>query len=122
MFDTKVEHYSKKKWTKLLEIFYIVTNHFRLSLSSIPQAITGFPLSQVSQSKSDNLLEDQGKPRKLEFFRKKLEKSQGRIFLSMQFFNFNKKIICTQKYVELNCIRQSVLYMMLLFASSIKMI
>ena len=40
----------------------------------------------------------------------------------MQFFNFNFKIICMQKCVQLNCIQQSVLFMILLFASSIKMI
>ena len=56
-------------------MFYIVTNRFRLSLSSIPQVITGFPLGQVGQRKSENLLEDQGKPRKLEFFRKKSGKN-----------------------------------------------
>ena len=48
-------------------------------------------------------------------------KIQCRKFLSIQIFNFNKKI-CTQKCVHLNCIWQSVVYMMLLFASSIKMI
>ena len=31
-------------------------------------------------------------------------------------------MICMQKCVYLNCMRQSVLYMMLLFASSIKMV
>ena len=46
----------------------------------------------------------------------------GRKFLSMQFLTSIKKIISTQKCLQLNCIWQSVVYMMLLFASSIKMI
>ena len=59
----------------------------------------GFPLGQGSQGKSENLLEGQGKSGKLEIFWKKPGKSQERKFLSMQFFNFNKKIICTQNCV-----------------------
>ena len=34
------------------------------------------------------------------------EKSQGRKFLFMQIFNFNKKVKRTQKCVQLICIRQ----------------
>ena len=58
-----------------------------------------------------NLLEDQ----------EKSGKSKGRKFLSMQILTL-KKTICMQKCVSLNCIWQSVVYKMLLFASSIKMI
>ena len=36
-------------------------------------------------------------------------KEKSRKFLSMQIFNINKKIICTQKCVQLNCIWQSVI-------------
>ena len=48
-------------------------------------------------------------------------KSREKIFIHA-ISNFNKKIISTQKCLQLNCIWQSVVYMMLLFASSIKMI
>ena len=63
-----------------------------------------------------------GKSGKVRGFVKGSGKSQGWKFLSMQIFNFNKKVICTQKCVQLICIWQSVAYMMLLFASSIKVI
>ena len=77
----------------------------------------GFPLSQWSQGKSGNLVEDKGKSEKLEIFWK-IWKRQRRTFLAMQIFNINKKIIWTQKCMQLNCIWQSVVYMMLLFAST----
>ena len=60
---------------------------------------SGFPLGQGSHGKSENLLKGQGKSGKLEIFWKKSGKRQGIKFLPMQFFNFNKKIICTQKCV-----------------------
>ena len=63
-----------------------------------------FPFHHGSHGKSGNWLEDQGKSGKLEIFWKKSGKSQRRKFLSMQIFNIHKKIICTQKCVQLNCI------------------
>ena len=74
-----------------------------------------------TSGKSGNLLEDQEKSGKFDVFWKKSGKSKWRRLLSMQIFNF-KKNMCMQKCVQLNCIWQSVVYMMLLFASSIKMI
>ena len=59
----------------------------------------GFPLGQGSQGKSGNLLDGQGKSGKLEIFWKKSGKSQGRKFLSMQFFNFNKKNLHIEMYL-----------------------
>ena len=56
------------------------------------------------------------------FFWKKSGKSKGRKFLSVQIFLTFKKTIYMKKCVQLNCIWQSVVYMMLLFASNIKMI
>ena len=64
--------------------------------ASTPSPTMGNP-GQGCQGKSGNLLEDQGKK-----------------ILSMQICNFN-----VQKCVQLNCIWKSVVYMMLLFASSI---
>ena len=61
--------------------------------------VTGFPLEQGSQGKSRNMVEGQGKSMNLEIFWKKSGKSQRRKFVSVQFFNFNKKIICMQKCV-----------------------
>ena len=71
--------------------------------------------------KSGNLLEDQEKSGKFDIFWKKSGKSKGKKFYPCVFLTF-KKTICIQKYVQLNCIWQSVVYMMFLFASSIKMI
>ena len=48
-------------------------------------------------------------------------KSQWENFYPCKFVTF-KNIICTQKFVQLNCIWQSVVYIMLLFAFGIKMI
>ena len=63
-----------------------------------------------------------GKFREIWYF---FEKSQGKVreenFYPCKFLTF-KKIISMQKCVQLNCIGQSVVYMMLLFASSIRMI
>ena len=53
--------------------------------------------------------------------RKVLEKVREENFYPCKFLTF-KKNMCMKKCVQLNCIWQSVLYMMLLFASSIKMI
>ena len=61
---------------------------FCFFLHFFPFIIAGFPLSQ---GKSGNLLEGWGKSTKLEIFWKKSCKSQGRKFLSMQFFNLMKK-------------------------------
>ena len=59
-----------------------------------------------------------GKVREIWYF---LEKVREENFYPCKFLTF-KKTICMQKCVQLNCIWQSVVYMMLLFASSIKMI
>ena len=53
--------------------------------------------------------------------RKVLEKVREENFYPCKFLTF-KKNMCMKKCVQLNCIWQSVLYMMLLFASSIKII
>ena len=74
-----------------------------------------------SPANSGNLLEDQEKSRKFDIFWKKSAKSKGRNFYPFKFLTF-KKTTCMQKCVQLNCIWQSDVYMMLLFASSIKMI
>ena len=74
----------------------------KVNHANLPSA--GFLLSQGSQGKSENLLEDQRKSGKLEIFWKKSGRSQVRKFLSMQFFNFRKKTICMQKCVQLNFI------------------
>ena len=63
-----------------------------------------------------------GKVREIWFF---FGKSQWRVkeenFYPWKFLTF-KKSICMQKCVQLNCRWQSVVYMMLLFASNFKMI
>ena len=51
------------------------------------------------QGKSGNLIEGKGKSGKLEIFLKSSGKSQARKFLFMQYFNFNKKMVCPQKCV-----------------------
>ena len=71
--------------------------------------------------KWENLLEDQGKSKKFDIFSKKSGKSKEKKFYPCKFLTF-KKTICMHKCVQLNCIWQSVVYMMWLFASSIKMI
>ena len=72
--------------------------------------------------RSGNLLDDQQESGKFDIFWKKSGESKRRKFLSMQIFLTSKKTIYMKKCVQLNCIWQSVVYMMLLFASSIKMI
>ena len=68
-----------------------------------------------------NLLEDQEESWKFDIFWKKSGESKGRKSLSMQIFSPFKKTIYMKKCVQLNCIWQSVVYMMLLFASNVKM-
>ena len=50
------------------------------------QQRAGFPLSQGSQGKSGNLLEDQGKLGQLEIFWKRSEKPEKKIFIHASFF------------------------------------
>ena len=72
--------------------------------------------------RSGNLLQDQEKSGKFDIFWKKSGKSKGRKFVSMQIFLTFKKTIYMKECIRLNCIWQSIVYMMLLFASYIKMI
>ena len=88
-----------------------------------PPTRARFPLCQGSRGKSKNLLEDQEKSGKFKIFWKKSGKSQGRIFLSMQIFNFLKncrKIQVEMRAVELHMTISCIYDMMLLFASSIQ--
>ena len=71
--------------------------------------------------KLGNFLEDQEKLGKFVFFGKSQGKVREENFSPCKFFTF-KKTICMQKSLQLNCIWQSVVYMMLLFASNINMI
>ena len=104
-------------WTNWVTIFPLKRSGISRGVHKKPQIFLcdlGIPTNQQGQ--------DFHSIRKVREFVKGSWKSQGRKFLSMQIFNFNKKIICTQKFVQLNCIWQSVVYMMLLFASNTKMI
>ena len=67
-----------------------------------------------------NLLDDQEESWKFDIFWKKSGESKGRKSLSMQIFSPFKKTIYMKKCVQLNCMLQSVVYMMLLFASNVK--
>ena len=98
-----------KRWLSLIMLQNNIIQESKLFTNSWSQ---GFHLVKEYVRGSGNVREIR------DFF----GKSQGRKFLSMQFFNVSKKIICMQICVKLNCIWQSVLYMMLLFASSVKMI
>ena len=82
-----------------------------------PPTKAGFPL-QESQGICYRIRKSQGN---LIFFGKSQGKVREENFYPCKFLTF-KKTICMQKCVQLNCIWQSVVYMMLLFASSIKMI
>ena len=82
-----------------------------------PPTRAGFPL-QGGQGICYRIRKSQGN---LIFFGKSQGKVREENFYPCKFLTF-KKTICMQKCVQLNCIWQSVVYMMLLCASSIKMI
>ena len=63
-----------------------------------------FVTLECPPSNKDRVSTGSGKSEKVRKFFRGSGKSQGRKFLSMQIFNFNKKVICTQKCVQLNCI------------------
>ena len=81
-----------------------------------------FVTLEFPPTNKDRVSTGSGNSGKVRKFVRGQEKCQGRNVLSMQIFNFNKKVMCTQECLQLNCIWQSVVYMILLFASSIKII
>ena len=63
-----------------------------------------FVIFEFPRTNKDRVSTGAGKSEKVRELVRGSKKSQGRKFLSMQIFNFNKKVICTQKCVQLNCI------------------
>ena len=111
-------------WSKTWSHFFILPPHkkvfclpswwvfvFDLGISTNKDRVS-------TQGKSENLLEDQERSGKFDILWKKSVKSKGRKVFACKVLLF-KKTICVQKCVQLNCIWQSVVYTMLLFASSI---